>query len=90
MSKKQGQTNVSLLNFPEEKDIIVLDGTTLIDTTLEDFLADHYLKGACLTSMVKEIDVSKKLPGPKDFPIYGVAELEKETRLHSEETPKQI
>jgi hypothetical protein len=88
--KKQAKTNISMLNFPEEKDVIVLDGTSLIDTTLEELLADHYLKGACLTSMVKEIDVAKKIPGPKDFPIYGVTDLEKENRLHSTERHEQI
>lgn len=66
-----------LLKFTD-KDIIVLDGTSLLDTPLSDVLAEHYLRGASITSLVEECDTNLKVSGaPKEFDIYGIADLEK-------------
>jgi len=68
---------VHLLKFTD-KDLIVLDGTSLLDTPLSDVLAEHYLRGASITSLVEECDTSLKVSGaPKEFDIYGIADLEK-------------
>jgi hypothetical protein len=61
----------------EGKDIIVLNGCSLLDTPLADVLAEHYLRGASITSLVEENDLNIKTPGPKEFDIYGIADLEK-------------
>jgi hypothetical protein len=63
-----------------------LNGSSLIDTPLSDVLAEHYLRGASVTSLVEECDLNVKVAGaPKEFDIYGIADCEKQTFRHSEE-----
>ena len=58
------------------KDLVIMYGSSLCETSLETVLEDHYRTKASVTSVVKQVNLEVKPKQSEDtYDIYGVSEI---------------
>ena len=55
--QKVANKRLANLGLTDEKELIIVSGTSLLQAPLGDVLAEHYLRDASITSLVKEVDM---------------------------------
>ena len=69
--KKGSKHQMDMLNFNKEH-VIVFEGNCLPDVPLAAPLSQHKFSGAAITQIVRELDMTKKLPFSKKGETYGI------------------
>ena len=83
---KGTKRQMDMLNFNKEN-IVVIEGTSLPDVPLAQYITEHQLTGSTVTQLVREFDFDNKIKVASQnnsFDIYAYCDLPKTSKLPTE------